>query len=89
MPTTAFGGRLGSGHALELPFVFDTLATCAGPKAILGEAPPQALADRIHGIWVDFVRGGEPAWPAYDGWTRQVFSLSRGEAATEPLPPTA
>lgn len=83
----AFGGRLGACHALELPFAFDTLASCAGTRGITGEAPPQALADRVHRLWVDFVRGGALPWPEYDAETRQVYSLSRGEVAGEPPPP--
>ncbi|RYD85496.1 MAG: carboxylesterase/lipase family protein, partial [Sphingomonadales bacterium] len=54
----AFGGELGAAHGMELPFVFDTLACATGPIGILGENPPQELADRTHKIWVDFARDG-------------------------------
>lgn len=80
----AFGGELGACHGLELPFVFDTLATCTGPQGLAGTAPPQALADRVHRLWVDFARDGTAPWPEYDGETRQVYSLAQGRAASEP-----
>lgn len=58
---------LGAVHALEVPFVFDTLDTNArlfGP--LLGANPPQALADAMHAAWVSFATSGDPGWPAYD-----------------------
>ena len=58
---------LGAVHALEVPFVFDTLSPDAplfGP--LLGHHPPQQLADVIHAAWVSFARTGDPGWPAYD-----------------------
>lgn len=83
----AFDGELGAAHAVEVPFVFDTLHTGAGPKGFLGETPPQALADRIHRIWVDFARTGSAPWPEYDDATRQVFLLEKGEARRDPPMP--
>ena len=64
--SSAYGGRLGACHGLELPFVFGTLsAATGGPEAMLGEAPPQALADRMGLAWTEFARTGDPGWPAY------------------------
>jgi carboxylesterase type B len=64
----AGGGLIGACHALEIPFVFDTLdkgpAQMLGP--MLGAAPPQALADAMHKAWVAFARTGDPGWPRYD-----------------------
>ncbi len=40
----------GACHALELPFVFDTLALDRSP--LQGDNPPQELADRMHAAWV-------------------------------------
>ncbi|WP_374275818.1 carboxylesterase/lipase family protein [Brevundimonas sp.] len=79
----ACDGELGACHAVELPFVFDTLTTASGPKGILGEAPPQALANRVHRIWVDYARDGSLPWPEYDAVTRQVHRLDTGETALE------
>jgi para-nitrobenzyl esterase len=64
----AFDGRLGACHALEIPFVFDTLDKGAdqmvGP--LLGPAPPQQLADTMHAAWVSFATSGDSGWPKYD-----------------------
>lgn len=46
-------------HALEIPFVFDTLA--AAPP-LTGPTPPQSLADEMHSAWVRFATTGEPGW---------------------------
>lgn len=85
----AFDGELGACHAVEMPFVFDTLATGAGPRGFLGENPPQALADHIHRIWVDFAKSGAAPWPEYEPRTRQVYRLDLGEAVRDPDIPAA
>jgi para-nitrobenzyl esterase len=85
----AFDGELGAAHAVELPFVFDTLACASGEKGLLGVAPPQALADSIHALWVRFASDGTTPWPAYDAAGRQVYSLTRGMAESEPVMPAA
>lgn len=61
----AFGGRLGACHALELAFVFDTLAAEGGTQ-LMGEGAPQGLADAMHSAWVSFATNGDPGWPRYD-----------------------
>ncbi|WP_300013512.1 carboxylesterase/lipase family protein [Pseudonocardia sp.] len=66
--TPVLGGRLGSCHALELGFVFDTLA--AGTM-LSGDDAPQALADAMHAAWVGFARTGDPGWEPY-GEARRV-----------------
>jgi para-nitrobenzyl esterase len=67
-PSPAFGGQLGACHALEIPFVFDTLDL--GPRqlvgALLGPEPPQILATEMHDAWVRFATTGDPGWPRYD-----------------------
>ncbi|WP_411103872.1 carboxylesterase/lipase family protein [Streptomyces sp. cmx-4-9] len=57
---------LGACHALEIGFVFDTLAVpesawLAGPDA------PQALADEMHAAWVAFAVTGDPGWAPWTG----------------------
>ncbi|MEV6284861.1 carboxylesterase family protein [Kribbella sp. NPDC051770] len=61
---------LRSCHALELPFVFDTLATATSP--LYGSEPPQELADRMHAAWVSFAKTGSPGWSPYEPTTRAV-----------------
>ena len=58
---------LGAVHALEVPFVFDTVRADAplfGP--LLGSDPPQELARAMHSAWIAFASTGNPGWPAYD-----------------------
>ena len=72
----AAGGRLGAAHGLELPFVFDTLDTVTGPHGFAGTAPPQALADRVHRLWIDFASTGDLPWPPFDRQARAVHQLA-------------
>ncbi len=65
----AFGARLGACHAVEVPFVFDTLGH-PSTHARLGTDAPQAVADTIHAAWARFITDGDPGWPAYDTDTR-------------------
>ena len=85
----AFGGRLGACHGMELPFVFDTLASVTGPEGLAGTDPPQTLADRVHRLWVDYATDGRLPWAEYDRESRQVYQLERGEALHEPVMPAA
>ena len=84
-----FGGELGAAHAMEIPFVFDTLPIATGPEGLCGENPPQHLATRVHGLWVQFAKTGALPWPEFDRDTRQVYRLEAGEAAHEPVMPAA
>jgi para-nitrobenzyl esterase len=85
----ALGGELGACHGIELPFVFDTLASVTGERGLAGTAPPQELADRMHRIWVDFARDGSLPWPEFDRETRLVYRLERGVAEREETMPAA
>jgi para-nitrobenzyl esterase len=78
--STALDGILGSCHALELPFVFDTLSS-AGTEGITGENPPQVLADAMHRAWVAFITDGDPGWPVY-GVDRTVAVFDGGAKPT-------
>lgn len=54
-------------HALEIAFAFDTLGEdvpLLGP--LLGDDPPQELADAMHAAWVSFATDGDPGWPRCD-----------------------
>ena len=74
--TTIFDGKMGAGHYLEVPFVFDTLGV--ETEALLGPKPPQPLADAMHGAWVGFVKSCEPGWAPYDERSRGDDGLRRG-----------
>jgi para-nitrobenzyl esterase len=61
----ALGGRLGAAHAVDLPFVFDTLDAddLRGDDGLLGrEGGSPELAARIHSAWIRFAREGDPGW---------------------------
>src|SRR6266571_5167935 len=60
-----FDGRLGACHGLEVPFVFDTL-DIGEVDNLLGDNPPQQIADVMHSTWVSFATRGDPGWPEYD-----------------------
>jgi para-nitrobenzyl esterase len=78
--STAFGGRLGSCHALEIPFVFDNLHK-PGVDMLTGSEPPQAIADAMRDAWTAFAHTGSPAhpglpeWPAYGERDRATMHL--------------
>lgn len=83
----AYGGELGACHAIELPFVFNTLHTVSGPRGLAGGNPPQELADRMSELWVEFARTGALPWPEYDATTRIVHTPDTGVTAPEPPMP--
>ncbi|MBJ6120859.1 carboxylesterase/lipase family protein [Sphingomonas mollis] len=85
----AFGGELGAAHAIDVPFVFDTLTCATGLEGLLGPAPPQDIATHMHRLWVDFARDGSLPWAPFDRSTRQVYRIGAGAAAFEPVMPAA
>ncbi|MFJ1586957.1 carboxylesterase/lipase family protein [Streptomyces sp. NPDC088197] len=84
--STAFDGRLGACHASEIAFAFDNL-DAPGETMLLGEAPPQPLADTMHAAWVSFAVTGDPGWPAYDtrDRTTMVFGTAEDPAHCGPV----
>ena len=59
-PSTAFGGALGSCHALEIPFMFNNLER-GGAALFTGDGPiPPDLAPTMHDAWWRFARIGDP-----------------------------
>jgi para-nitrobenzyl esterase len=81
-PSPSFEGRLGSCHALEIPFAFDTLGL-SGSGFFDEAAVPQALADTMHAAWVAFVAGGEPGWSRYDTDRRPTMRFDTVSAAVD------
>jgi para-nitrobenzyl esterase len=76
-------GRLGSPHAVELPFVFGNL-DAKGVSALIGNDPNQhlqrqALTEAVQGAWIAFARTGDPShpglpsWPAYETEDRHTL----------------
>lgn len=54
-----------STHCFEVPFAFDCLAHPYCDHT-LRTAPPQALADAVHGDWARFILTGDPGWEPWD-----------------------
>jgi para-nitrobenzyl esterase len=77
--TPVFGGRLKAFHALDVPFVFETIdvvsTTDRGPVA-------HDLSRRIAATWTAFARDGKPDnpaiphWPAYRASERATLVLN-------------
>jgi len=74
--------RFGACHAAELPFVFDT-ATREDIRPLVGDTPSQAIADRAHRVWVDFITHGDPGWAPYDTARRTTGVLTEDVTAVD------
>ncbi|HWC36895.1 MAG TPA: carboxylesterase/lipase family protein [Acidimicrobiales bacterium] len=80
--TPLLDGRLGSCHALDVPFTFDNLDK-PGAAMFTGGAGDdrQELAERMSRAWLAFAREGTPAaaslptWPAYEIGQRSTMVL--------------
>jgi len=74
----ASGGRLGACHSLEVPFLFGTLDASAG---LVGEDPPEELAERLRAAWLRFARTGDPGWEPWNQERRPVWRFDHPESA--------
>jgi para-nitrobenzyl esterase len=82
-PTPVLKGKLRTPHSLDIPMVFDNVATSA---SLTGDDPraPQKVADAMSAAWIAFARSGSPngpglaQWPAYDPQRRatMIFDVS-------------
>lgn len=75
--TPVFGGMLRSGHALDLPLMFDNVPSSS---SYIGEGASEAqrVADRMSEAWIAFARNGDPStpelpWPAYNLQSRPTM----------------
>jgi para-nitrobenzyl esterase len=92
--STAFGGRLGACHALDIPFAFDSIDH-GGSAFFLGDITDgaRALAAGMRSAWTSFARSGAPAgdglpdWPAWDTQRRATMVLDDPSAVVDdPFP---
>jgi para-nitrobenzyl esterase len=66
----AFGGILGSCHALELPFVFGAVHLPV-VQVFSGAGPAvEALSARMQGAWLAFAASGDPSHDGIGEWPR-------------------
>lgn len=78
LPTAVQDGRYHTPHAMEIPFVFDTLGNA---PYMVGDvtAEKQALADKMSATWANFAKTGTPtipggpAFPVYNAQTRPTM----------------
>jgi para-nitrobenzyl esterase len=94
--TPVLDGRLGSPHAVELPFVFGNL-DANGVSELIGKGPDrqaerQSLTEAVQGAWIAFARTGNPShpglppWPAYETRNRHTLVFDRlCEVQADPL----
>ncbi len=81
----AFGGRLGAGHVVDVPFAFNTLGSRQAAP-FLGGPGFQPLADDMHGRWARFVKTGDAGWPRYDLASRPTMRFDTTSAVVaDPL----
>jgi para-nitrobenzyl esterase len=73
----ALDGKLGSCHAVEVPFVFGTLDEPRSAQ-LIGDTPAaRRLSERVMDAWLGFARDGDPGWPAYEHTTRATRVFGR------------
>ncbi len=83
-PEPGDNGGLGACHAVEVPFVFDTIGR-DDVRPLIGDTPAQATAYQVHKVWVDFITRGDPGWAPYDTARRTTGLLSdRVDAVDDP-----
>ncbi len=75
--------ELWAAHAVEIAFVFDGVRT-ASAAPLIGDNPPQELADAMHGTWVRFARSGDPGWPRFGA--DRVVQIFDGVVRSQSLP---
>ncbi|MBS1122893.1 MAG: pnbA, partial [Deltaproteobacteria bacterium] len=92
--TPAFDGRLGAAHALELPFVWNTVELPVSQFLLAGDVVGALpLATAMHAAWASFIRTGDPnppapsaaipAWPRYDVDRRATMLLDRSSRVVD------
>ncbi|MDQ1360966.1 MAG: para-nitrobenzyl esterase [Acidimicrobiaceae bacterium] len=77
--TPAFGGLLGSCHALEIPFVFGTVTNPVVQQFAGAGDDALRLSDGMRQAWISFARTGSPSgdvvgeWPRWDPLRRPTM----------------
>lgn len=75
--STAFDGRFGAAHAMDIPFAFSTLDE-HGVTAFTGEHPSrQEVADTFGAELIRFATHSHPIWAAYNTTDHPTFVIDR------------
>ena len=72
----------GACHCLDVPFFFDCLAA-ERVDVIAGAAPPQRIADAVHGAAVRFIATGDTGWTPFDevDESARVYDVTTADVA--------
>ena len=74
--TPAFGGVLGSCHALDIPFAFDNLSA-PGTDMLTGDGAERVgIATRFANEIVQFARTSAPTWEVFDTTHRKTLEIN-------------
>jgi len=82
-PSPAYYGALGACHALEIPFVFNTLNNLAFKEFIGKSEGLNAISHNVMDAWIAFARTGNPnhdgipEWPSYDVEKRSTMLINK------------
>ncbi|MGA0863226.1 MAG: carboxylesterase/lipase family protein [Ilumatobacteraceae bacterium] len=73
--STAFGGRFGSCHALDIPFMFGTLAA-EGAEAFTGSSEHHSgVSEQMSGELLRLSTHAHPGWAQYDTVSRATLEI--------------
>ena len=71
-----WNGKLGAGHAVEVPFVFGTLDAADESGEVVGTASAaEELSMQMQDAWIAFARTGSPRTPSLPDW--EPYTTSR------------
>ena len=79
----AFGGIAGSPHAIEIPFVFNTINIKVSEDLIGSGPDAEALSEKVMDAWIAFAHTGNPNhdgipnWHSYDNEKRATMFLGK------------
>ena len=82
-------GRLGTGHEIQVPFVFGTLDASDSRDLVPAGSPVGALPELMQDAWVAFARTGSPRtqdlpdWDAYSAHRRRTMILGTSCGAVD------
>ena len=88
-PSPAFNGDLGACHALEIPFVFNTLNDPAFEVFVGKSSDLNDISYKVMDAWIAFARTGNPncdsipKWPSYDFEKRSTMLMDHEFKAVE------
>jgi para-nitrobenzyl esterase len=78
--STAFGGRFGSCHALDIPFMFGTLAA-EGAEAFTGSSDDHvSISEQMSGELLRLATHAHPGWAQYDTASRATLEINASSA---------